>query len=129
MKKSIITKCAAALLIACAMTMLAADSKPGDKAAAAQEKKVILFQPYPSSYAGAPTDKISVQYAVIELGRQVGLRYDWNTSAKNVGELARRWIYPDIKNQTFESAMKDILTPLGLSYEIKGGNTIVLTKP
>ncbi len=123
---------AALLVVGCSMTALAADSTPGPRekpAQAQEEKKVSLSKPYPASYPGAPTDRISLQYAVIELGRQAGLHYDWNTSAKNAEELCRRWIYPDIKNQPFGSAMKEILSPLGLKYEIRGGNTIVLTKP
>jgi hypothetical protein len=70
-----------------------------------------------------------VQYAVIEIGRQAGLRYDWDTSARNAGGLCRRWINPEIKEQPFQRAMKEILSPLKLSYEIRDGTTIVLTKP
>ena len=43
---------------------------------------ITLVLPYPFSYAGAPTDKISVQYAVIEVARQAGIGYEWNTSSE-----------------------------------------------
>jgi hypothetical protein len=93
-----------------------------------EKKNVTLTKPYSSSYSGAPTDRLSLQYAVIELGKQVGLQYDWNESYKNTDPLCRRWVYPEIKNKSFQSAMKELLHPLGLTYELRDGTTIVLKK-
>ena len=124
---------AAALIIATfSMTGVPAESQPKAReqgGPARAEQPVSLTKPYPAAYRGAPTDRISVQYAVIEIGRQAGLGYDWDTSARNTDGLCRRWIYPEINQQPFERAMKEILSPLGLSYETRDGTTIVLTKP
>src|SRR6185437_820838 len=49
--------------------------------------KVTLAKPYPLSYDGADSNRISVQYAVIELGKQAGLGYDFSTSQANAGEV------------------------------------------
>lgn len=132
--KTIMTVIGAAALIltTVAMTGVAAESQPNAReqgGLAPAQKPVSLTKPYPAAYRGAPTDRISVQYAVIEIGRQAGLRYDWDTSARNTDDLCRRWIYPEIRKQPFQRAMTDILSPLGLSYEIRDGTTVVLTKP
>jgi uncharacterized protein YceK len=94
---------------------------------AAPKGTVSLNKPYPKSYAEARTDRISVQYAVIELGKQVGLRYDWNASYRNTNPVCRRWVYPEIEDVDFDSAMQQILNPLQLSYVIEDG-TITLVK-
>jgi len=99
-----------------------------DKNATEQERKLVaLTKPYPSSYRGAPTDRISVQYAVIELGKQAGFQYEWKESYKNTDPICRQWVYPEIKNEPFRSAMRKILSPVGLTYELCG-NTIVLKR-
>jgi hypothetical protein len=92
--------------------------------------KVSLKAPYPQSYPGAPTDKISVQYAVMEILKQAGLEplYDFKKSQANVGALARKWVTPHIVDQPCESALKDLLDPLGLSYELTNGKVILRRK-
>jgi hypothetical protein len=95
---------------------------------AALHKKVSLFGPtYPLSYAGAPTDKLSVQYAVIEIAKQAGLEYNWNESYKNTDPICRRWVHPDVHDQTCNDALRQILSPVGLSFRIENGQ-IVLVK-
>lgn len=92
------------------------DNPPPDGAS-----KVTLTTPYPQSYSGAPTDRISVQYAVIEVAKQAGVPYNWDASYKNTNPVCRRWVYPSIKNKSFESAMRMILRPVGLTYELVDG--------
>jgi len=94
----------------------------------AEQKTVTLTKPYPASYSGASEDKISLQYAVIELGKQVGLKYDWKGSSQNIEIICRRYVYPQIQNMTFSSAMNDLLNPLGIIYEICEGDSIILKK-
>lgn len=81
-------------------------------------KRVTLVPPYPQPYPGAPSDRISVQYAVSTLARQAGVEYDFRQSQANVGELARRWVQPEVKNMAFSDAVASILAPLGLSYSL-----------
>lgn len=88
---------------------------------------VTLVEPYPKSSPDAPTDKISVQYAVIEIAKQAGLDYDWDGSQRNCGKLCYRLANPDLRNVSMKKALMDILDPLGLNYEIKD-NKIVLKK-
>jgi len=92
---------------------------------AAITKKVSLTAPYPSSYKGAPRDKLSVQYAVIEIVKQVGLRYDFKTSYANTNPICRRWVRPRIRNQTYQKALVSILRPVGLTYRITDGTVIL----
>jgi hypothetical protein len=111
------------------------DDKPGQTEAAlasrveaALRKKVSLFGPeYPLSYPGAPTDKLSVQYAVIEIAKQAGLEYNWNESYKNTDPICRRWVHPDVHDQTCDDALRQILGPVGLHFRIENGR-IVLVK-
>jgi len=56
---------------------------------------VTLTKPYPTADKGAATDKISVQYAVLELGKQVGLGYMWDESFKNTDPICREWVCPE----------------------------------
>ena len=92
---------------------------------AAEQKPVTLAKPYPLSYKGAASDKLAVQYAVLELSKQVGLKYNWDESFKNTAPLCQQWVSPDIKSRPFSAAMKELLTPVGLTYELLG-NSIVL---
>jgi hypothetical protein len=86
---------------------------------------VSLKAPYPQSYPGAPTDKISLQYAVIELVRQAGLKYDFKGSQVNIGELARKWVRPRIEARPLATALDGLLKPWGLTYQLTG-TTVVL---
>lgn len=58
------------------------------------EQKVNLLKPYPKSYDDAPTDKIPVQYAVIQIARQAGYKYNWDTSYNNTNPDCRKWSAP-----------------------------------
>jgi hypothetical protein len=83
--------------------------------------------PYPESYRGAPTDKLSVQYAVIEVLKQVGLKYDFNGSRQRTDPVCRQWCRPNIANQPWPAALEAILGPVGLTYELNG-DTVVLKR-
>lgn len=86
---------------------------------------ITLIPPYPPSYPGAPTDRISVQYAVIEVARQAGIGYEWNTSAGYAEPVRRLWIAPVISNQPLSRALEMILGPVNLTYTISGGKIII----
>jgi hypothetical protein len=86
---------------------------------------VTLTSPYPLDYPNASTDKISVQYAVIAVTRQVGIQYDWDPSFRNTDPECRRWITPQIVRMPFPQAMEMILRPVGLTYTIINGKIVL----
>lgn len=90
-----------------------------------EEAKVSLQKPYPIVYKDAPTDKISVQYAVQELCRQAGKGYDYKESLRLCDALARRWITPQIDRQELDVALSSMLTPLGLGKDEVDGRVVV----
>ncbi len=106
-----------------------AETAPGviKRLTGVDHKAVTLAKPYPLSYKGATSDKLAVQYAVLELSKQVGLKYNWDESFKNTAPLCQQWVSPDIKSKPFSAAMKELLTPVGLTYEVLG-KEIVLKK-
>jgi hypothetical protein len=69
-------------------------------------------------HEGAPTDRISVQYAIAEVGKQVGLGYDYNASSASADPMRRNLITPKIKDATCSQALREILEPQGLRYTI-----------
>ncbi|MFH1708182.1 MAG: PEGA domain-containing protein, partial [Planctomycetota bacterium] len=87
---------------------------------------VTLKKPYPQSYAGAETDRISAQYAVMEIVKQVGLGYNWDASFANTNPTCRKWVYPAIENKPCDEALQEILTPVGLDYITKGKQVILV---
>jgi hypothetical protein len=86
---------------------------------------VNITSPYPRDYPDAPTDRISVQYAVIAVARQVGIQYDWDPSFKNTDPVCRQWITPQIVRMPFPQAMEMILGPVGLTYTIINGKIVL----
>jgi hypothetical protein len=94
----------------------------------AAEKKISLFAPYPEKYTPQhPNNQISLQYAVMAICDQAGLQYDWNNSAKNTDPIRRQWVRPQFHDFPWQKAMSDLLSPLGLTYEVNG-NTVVLKR-
>jgi phosphate/sulfate permease len=89
--------------------------------------KVALTKPYPLDFEGAESDRISVQYAVIELAKQAKLGYDWDASRANAGEVCGKYITPEIEGIPLREALAKILKPEALTYDIQGGK-IVLKK-
>jgi hypothetical protein len=86
---------------------------------------VTLLPPYPESYPGAPREKISVQYAVMAVADQAGIRYDWDTSFRHTDPVCRQWVAPTILSRPFAKAMELILTPVNLTYTISNGKIIL----
>ena len=85
---------------------------------AALNKRVNLFGPvYPLSYPNAPTDKLSVQYAVIEIAKQAGLEYNWNESYKNTDPICRQWVWPDIRGQICKDALRQVSRPCWSDFQ------------
>ena len=89
--------------------------------------KVTLTRPYPMSFAGDESNRITVQYAVKELARQANLGYDFDASQANAGEVCRRYITPEIEGIPLREALDQILNPEALTYDIRNGK-IVLKK-
>lgn len=85
-------------------------------------KLVTLAPPYSK---GSP-DRISLQDAVRQIAGQSALGYDFEGSQKNAGELARRWVTPNIQKAPFAQAMKELLTPLSLGFEVQDGNVLLV---
>ena len=100
-----------------------------DRAEAALNKKVSLFGPvYPLSYPNAPTDKLSVQYAIIEIAKQAGLEYNWDASFMNTDPICRQWVRPNIHDQLCKNALLQILDPVGLTFRIENGQIVLFKK-
>jgi hypothetical protein len=71
-------------------------------------------------------DKKSVQYVVIDLARQVGLGYNWEKSATQTDPERRRFLNDvAIVDKPFHEAMKEILNPLKLRYEVEDGKVVL----
>ncbi len=116
---SVILCCAVLLAVAPAGCSRAADDPLATK--------VTLAKPYPLSYQGAESDRITVQYAMLELARQARLDYDFGGSQANAGEVCRKYITPEIKGIPLREALASILKPEGLTYDLRDGK-IVLKK-
>ena len=118
-------------VIMAATILIAGCSKKSPSSSHATEDqlatKVTLTQPYPLSYAGDETNRITVQYAVIQLAKQAKLGYDWGASQANAGEVCRKYITPEIEGIPLREALAKILKPEALTYDIRDGK-IVLKK-
>ncbi len=88
-------------------------------------RPVTLLPPYVAYQSGDPSDKISVQYAVIAVARQAGLDYDWDTSFKNTDPICRQFIRPVIRAKSCKKALQMILRPVGLKYQIASGRIVL----
>ena len=74
----------------------------------------------PPSKINYSVEKKSVQYVVIDLAAQVGLGYNWQKSAAQTDPERRRFLGNlTITNQPFEQAMKQVLAPVKLRYEVE----------
>ncbi|HPD28620.1 MAG TPA: hypothetical protein PLL20_01400 [Phycisphaerae bacterium] len=101
--------------------------QPGSEIDERLNRLVTLKKPYPKVYPNAPTDRITAQYVAILVAEQVGLQYDFKTSFTNTNPKCRQWIYPEFEGIPCNVALKQVLDPLGLTYELKG-DRIVLQK-
>lgn len=119
---------AAALITVCAAGGGEAE-KPEDQFS----KLVTLKKPYKAPYKNAPTDKLSVQYAVIDLCRQIDANYNPNRSRDLAGDALRAWTRPALDDVPFRVAMKRVL-PDGLGWGLENGCVVIgpedkLTEP
>jgi hypothetical protein len=73
-----------------------------------------------------PTDKISLARAVAAVSAQAGYKYEWKKSADNIGRLYTRYTYPEIENIPWEEAMEELLSPLGIAYELDDRDVILV---
>ena len=89
------------------------------------DQKVTLKAPYPQVYKDAPTDKLSIQYAVKELCQQVGREYDFQESLRLSDAAARKWIRPTIENLSFRDAMLAVLIPEAMVWETVEGKVVI----
>ncbi|NIA16745.1 MAG: hypothetical protein GWO86_00175, partial [Planctomycetes bacterium] len=63
------------------------------------------------------SDRLTVQYAVIEVCKAAGVPYQWKKSAKLADTQRREYIKPiSVKKITAEKVLTDILRPVGLDY-------------
>ena len=88
-------------------------------------KPVNLKPPYRPSYKGAPTDHMSLQYAVLEILGQVGLKYDFNASLRNASQECRTFVTPNFQGKPCRVALEELLAPFPLTYEVDG-DTVTL---
>ena len=125
MKNTTITVIMAAtiLIAGCGKKSPSSSSATDDQLAT----KVTLTKPYPLHFDGDESDRITVQYAVIELAQQAKLDYDWGASQTNVGDVRRKYITPEIEGIPLREALAKILKPEALTYDIRNGK-IVLKK-
>lgn len=113
------------------MTMPAATPavpQQGGSAQQALQKRVTLRRPYPESYPGAETHRMSVQYAVMAVVEQVGLRYNFDESRRNTDPQCREWVTPEIVNVAAYQALEMILAPKGLTYQLRGEEIVLVRR-
>jgi hypothetical protein len=66
------------------------------------------------------TEQASVQYIVMDLARQAGLKYDWEKSMAQTDPLCRRYVRDvAIKGKPCREALEKILKPVGLRYQVE----------
>lgn len=72
--------------------------------------------------------KASVQNIVQAMANEAGLRYNWTKSQSQIGALSRRWVMNvRVKNETLDTALKQVLGPVGVRYKLEE-DAIVLYK-
>ena len=94
-----------------------------------KDRKVALKPPFSgwNPDKSDPEDRISAIDAVIAICRQANIQFDFEKSFDNTAPLCNEKISPLLRRCPWSEAMDDILDPLGLGYEVKGGK-VVLTK-
>ena len=88
-----------------------------------------LEQPVTVNASQSPDgDRLTIQYAAIEICKAAGVPYQWKKSQKLAGEKTRRYIEPiHFENTPANQILNSILEPLGLKYAIDE-NGIYLTE-
>ncbi|MGP8244077.1 MAG: STN domain-containing protein [Bryobacteraceae bacterium] len=68
----------------------------------------------------------SVQYVVVALGQEVGLRYNWKRSYRHTNPLCRRFLHNVvIEDEPFRQAIAEVLAPVGLRYRIENDEIVL----
>lgn len=87
---------------------------------------VAAAAPPPDKLISYPTDKKTIQYIVVDLAAKVGLGYNWQKSFSQTDPLCRKFVSSvSITNQPFDKAMRKILGPVGLRYEVEDGRVVL----
>ena len=123
MKNTIIT-----VIMAATILIAGCGKKPSSSSLATDAPlaaKVTLTKPYPVSYEGVGSDKISLQDAVMALAKQAKLGYDFGASQTNAGEVCRKFITPEIEGVPLREALAKILEPEALTYDIQSGKIVL----
>lgn len=74
-------------------------------------------------------DRLTVQYAAMEIAKAAGIPYQWQKSQDLAGSKARRYIEPfAAENKSAADALTELLTPVGLTYGVDQ-NGLFLSTP
>jgi hypothetical protein len=86
------------------------------------ENPVTLQAPYRDPKEDEPEDRLSLQDAVNKIARQAGLRYARSENRDQLGEVARKWIEPDLVNVPAGDALRRLLAHRGIRWVLSGKN-------
>ena len=89
---------------------------------------VTLAVPYPAYRKDAPVHQIPVQYAVMEILKQVGAVFDAEASLRNAGNACNKIITPQIRNRPCREALDTIVKQGGISYRIEKNKVVLYAK-
>ena len=92
------------------------------------EMLITLRPPYAECYPGAPTDRLSIQYAMVDLCKQVGLKYGFGESSEHAEGKERRWVRPTFERVPLKQALAQMLDPHGLTYTVDEATVILKPK-
>ncbi len=104
--------------------LTAQEPNANDSIAHRLQQNVALMPPYP----GRTPEKISVQSAVKELLRQVGVGYDRSRSYSHTRPVCLVYIRPKIRDVACRKALESILKPKGLDFVVVGGRVVLVRK-
>jgi hypothetical protein len=75
-------------------------------------------------------EQASVQSVAKTIAVQAGLTYNWQKSFDQTNPECRRWLYGvRLDGVPFDEAMRQILAPVGLRYEIEAGAVVLSRDP
>ena len=82
--------------------------------------KLAMEKPVTVSATQSPDGaQLTVQYAVIAICEAAGVPYQWEKSAQLAGDVCRQFVSPlKVSGVSGKQALTDVLTPLGVHYEI-----------
>jgi len=89
------------------------------------DKTVTLEAPYSDGLSDSGSDRISVQHAVMQVLKQVGVEYNWSKSFSNTKPECQRYVRPDIRGLPCRAALDAILAPVNLTWEVEEGQVVL----